>query len=240
MRLTRHFAPTIVAAVSLFAWPALAQPQPPPGQPQFEQQDGEAPDAEDASRGVARISVMNGDVSVRRGDNGDFVAAALNAPLVVGDRVLTGPNSRAEVQFDSANMIRLAADTEIRLAELADRRYQIQLARGVATFRVLRPSEADVEVTTPQVSLRPRNQGAYRLMVREDGQSEVTVRSGEVEVFTPRGAETLHAGRTMQVRGSASEPEFQIAAASGDDEWDHWNSGRDQTIPLMAQSGRHR
>jgi hypothetical protein len=177
---------------------------------------------------------MNGDVSVRRGDNGDFVAAALNAPLVVGDRVLTGPNSRAEVQFDSANMIRIAPDTEIRLSELADRHYQIQLARGVATFRVLRPSEADVEVSTPQVSIRPRNPGIYRLAVRDDGQSEVTVRSGEVEIFTPRGVETLHAGRTMQVRGTASDPEFQIVGAAGEDEWDRWNSGRDQHVQRAA------
>ena len=29
-------------------------------------------------RGVARISVINGDVSVRRGDSGDLIAAAIN------------------------------------------------------------------------------------------------------------------------------------------------------------------
>ena len=222
MLLTRHFAPKVLAVVSLLACSASAQPP--------QQQDADAPDPDSASRGVARISMMSGDVSVRRGDNGDFVAAALNAPLVIGDRVLTGPNSRAEVQFDWANMIRIAPDTEIRLSELADRHYQIQLARGVATFRVLRASEADVEVSTPQVSIRPKNQGVYRLTVRDDGQSEVTVRSGEVEIFTPRGVETLRAGRTIQVRGTASDPEFQIVAALGEDEWDRWNSARDQNL----------
>ena len=232
MRLTRHFAPKLLAVVSMFGWAALAQPPQPPSDQQ--QQDADAPDPDSASRGVARISVMNGDVSVRRGDNGDFVAAALNAPLVVGDRVLTGPNSRAEVQFDFANMIRIASDTEIRLSELADRHYQIQLAHGVATFRVLRDSQADVEVSTPQVSIRPKNQGIYRLMVRDDGQSEVTVRSGEVDIFTPRGVETLHTGRTMQVRGTASDPEFQIVGAQGEDEWDHWNAGRDQSLQHAA------
>ena len=44
-------------------------------------------------RGVARISLMNGDVSVRRGDSGDLVAAALNAPLMAEDRLLTGSGS---------------------------------------------------------------------------------------------------------------------------------------------------
>src|SRR5947208_11833718 len=188
MRFTRHLATTAVTVVWLFRWTALAQfpQQPQQPQPPQQQQDGDAPDPDSANRGAARISVMSGDVSVRRGDNGDYVAAGVNAPLVVGDRVLTGRNSRAEVQFDWANMTRTASDTEIRISELGDRRYQIQLARGVATFRVLRDSQADVEVSTPQVSIRPKNQGVYRLAVRDDGQTEITVRLGEVEVFTPR------------------------------------------------------
>src|SRR6185369_1211061 len=121
---------------------------------------------EDPGRGVARISVINGDVSVRRGDSGDWVAAAVNAPLVVGDAVSTGPGSRAEVQFDYANMIRLGSDAEIRLSELEYRRYQVQVARGTVEFRVLRNSDADVDVSTPAVSLRPQKRGAYRISVR--------------------------------------------------------------------------
>src|SRR5665811_313825 len=83
--------------------------------------------AEGPGRGVARISVMNGEVSVRRGDSGEVVAAALNAPLVVEDQLLTGADSRAEVQFDYANMVRLAPMSEVRFPELENQRYQIQV-----------------------------------------------------------------------------------------------------------------
>ncbi len=75
--------------------------------------------ADDAARGVARISFLNGDVSVRRGDSGEIVAAAINAPLVLQDSLLTGSGSTAEIQFDSANMIRLGQNSEVRLTELA-------------------------------------------------------------------------------------------------------------------------
>ena len=51
-------------------------------------------------RGVARISLINGDVTVQRGDSGDWIAAAINAPLVVEDSVHTAMASRAEVQLD--------------------------------------------------------------------------------------------------------------------------------------------
>lgn len=205
---------------------AFAQDAPPPA-------DDQGPDPDAVNRGVARISIMSGDVSVRRGDSGDYVAAALNAPLVVGDRIITGPNSRAEVQFDWANMIRMGSDAEIRLAELADRRYMIQVARGLVTYRVLRPSDADVEVSTPQASVRPKKEGAYRITVHDT--TEVTVRAGEVEVFTPRGVETLRPGRTMQIRGTASDPEFQLVAAYGPDDWDRWNDNRDRDL-LRSQS----
>ncbi len=188
-----------------------------------------AEDDDGPGRGVARISLISGDVSVRRGDSGDWVAAAVNAPLVVEDRVLTGPGSRAEVQFDWANMIRLAGDTELRLAELEHHRYMIQIARGTVMFRILRDSEAEVELNTPSVSVRPLRKGAYRITVRED-ESEITVRSGEAEVFTPRGTERLRAGRTMLARGARADPEYRIVDAVAYDSFDRWNEQRDRYL----------
>src|SRR5438046_9970503 len=76
-----------------------------------------AQDPDDLKRGVARISLMNGEVSVRRGDTADWVAGVINAPLLTDDRVATGPNSRSEVQFDSANMLCLGANAELRITQ---------------------------------------------------------------------------------------------------------------------------
>jgi len=184
----------------------------------------------DAGRGVARLSLMSGDVSIQRGDSGDHVAAALNAPLVTHDRVYTGANSRAELQFDAANFVRLASHTELRLTELLNRRYQIQLAEGTVTFAVVRDTDADVEISTPTVAVRPMRRGNYRVFVRPDGSTEITVRRGEAEIFTPTGAERLRGGEIMRVRGTRANPEFQVARAPGEDEWDRWNRNRDSAL----------
>jgi hypothetical protein len=181
-------------------------------------------------RGVARVSLLQGDVSVRRGDSGDWVAAAPNVPLVVQDRLLTGAASRAEVQLDYANFIRLNSNAEIRFAELEYQRYSIQLAAGTVTYRVLRDLEADVEVATPSVSIRPLKRGVYRIAVLPDNTTEVTVRSGEVEIYTPRGTERLKSGRTMLVRGTQADPEFQYVAQLREDDWDRWNDRRDRDL----------
>ncbi len=183
---------------------------------------------EDEDRPVARLSLLEGDVSVRLGDTGDWIAAAVNAPVLAEDTVATPFGARAEIQLDWANMVRLGADTELRLAELENERYIVQLARGLITFRVQRESAAEVEISTPVVSVRPMRVGSYRVFVREDGVCEITVRSGLAEVFTPTGSETLRAGQTMVARGTASYPEFRIGNAAARDDWDRWNEERDR------------
>ncbi|HXI39051.1 MAG TPA: DUF6600 domain-containing protein [Bryobacteraceae bacterium] len=184
----------------------------------------------DPEHSVARISVLAGDVSIQRGDSGEQSAAAVNAPLVTGDVVTTGPGAHAEIQFDSANVVRLASDSEVRLNEVAAARYQLQVARGTVMFSVVRDSRAQVEVSTPAVSMRPVQRGAYRVTVRDDGLAEITTRAGEAEIYTPRGVEKVPSGRTMIVRGTASDPEFQIVAANGPDEFDRWNEDRDRSL----------
>ena len=208
----------LTAALLIPAWA-----QQPNDQQQPPEDDGPGP-------GVARLSILNGEVSVKRGDSGEVVAAALNAPIVAQDRVLTGPASRAELQFDAANMIRIGANSEIRLNQLEFGRMQIQVALGTTTFRVLRNSNAQTEISTPAVSVRPEGVGVYRVMVREDGTTEITVRSGEAEIYTPQGSQKLGAGSTMVARGSAADPEFQVVEAIAYDDWDRWNDGRDRDL----------
>lgn len=180
--------------------------------------------------GVARISIVQGNVSVRRGDGGEASMAVVNGPLVSGDRLVTDEGSRAEVQFDSANMVRVAPMSEIRIGNLQDRRYEVQVAAGTVTYRLLRDAGTDTEIQMPSVSVRPRRAGAFRVTVLEDGSSEISVRLGEVEIFSSRGSEVLGAGRSMLARGSSDNPEVQVRAAVAEDEWDRWNLDRDRDL----------
>jgi len=189
-----------------------------------------AQDQDDMQRGVARISVMDGQVSVRRGDAGEWVAGVINAPLMADDSIATAPNSRAEVQFDSADILRIGGNAEVHLTALENNRFQMELARGTVTFRVLRASNANVEVDTPSISVRPSKIGTYRIGVNDSGETELTVRAGDVEVFTPKGSQWISAGQTMRARGSSADPEFQVVAAIPGDEWDRWSDSRDQTL----------
>jgi len=185
---------------------------------------------DDPGPGVARISLIRGDVSVRRGDSGDWVAAAVNAPLVAADAVLTGSGSRAEIQLDRATFLRLAPNTEIRLDELELDRYRVELVQGTVTLSLLRDTRAQVDISTPNVSIRPAGRGLYRISLRPDEVTEITARQGDLEVYGPRGTEWVREGRTMVVRGPASDPEFQLTRAVPRDDWDRWNEERNRQL----------
>ena len=196
----------------------------------------EQPAAPEPGRGVARIGLVNGEVSVRRGQEGEWVAAVANAPVSVDDHMATAAGARAEVQFDAANFLRLGANSEIHFAQMEPNRYQVQVARGMVDFSVLRSTQADIEIDTPSVSVRPRDRGNYRITVLEDGQTEITVRAGNAEIYTPRGVENVGAGKTMQVRGDPANPEFQIVAAIPMDDWDRWNMDRDRRMEAAGNN----
>jgi hypothetical protein len=206
------------------------------------QQDSVSPVDQDQpdqpGQAVARLSVINGDASVRRGDSGDWVAAALNAPLMAGDSVSVSPGGSAELQLDNANFVRIAGDSEIRIAALENGRNQIQVAKGLITYRVLRPSNAQSEISSPSVAVHPLRVAAVRVEVSPDGSTRVTVRRGDVEASTPRGTERIREGNTMIVRGSADDPEYQVASAPSRDSWDNWNDQRDSYLE-RAQSNRY-
>src|SRR6185312_8076170 len=102
-------------------------------------------------------------------------------------------------------------------------RYQVQIGAGSVVFRVLRANGAQTEIDTPSIAVRPTKEGSYRVTVKDDGSSEITVRAGQAEIYSPKGNEELRSGKTMMARGPASDPEFQVTAAIPPDEFDRWN-----------------
>jgi hypothetical protein len=186
---------------------------------------------------VARISLIHGDVSMQRGDTGDWAATSINAPLVRGDQVATGDKSRAEIQLDYADLVRLAAGSQIKIADLTRTRIQIQVAQGYASFTQLKGSEADVEIDSPNVAVRPLKHGRYRVQVNSDSETDVIVRDGEAEITTPQGSTRIKEGQMIQIRGT-DNPEYRVAEAPAKDDWDRWNKDRDGVIRDAQSWGR--
>jgi len=187
--------------------------------------------------GVARISLVQGDVSTLRGDSKDWVATTANAPVMRGDTMATGPGSRTELQLDYANVLRLDQGAEAKVAELIRTRIQIQVASGLVEFAVFKSTEADVEIDTSNMAIHPLGEGVYRIQVNSAENTKLTVWRGRAEVATPQGSTNVDKGQVIYVEG-ADNPEYQLAQANGQDDWDRWNDDRDHAI-FDAQAWQH-
>ena len=74
--------------------------------------------------------------------------------------------------------------------------------------------------------------------MNDAGETEVTARNGEVEVFSPHGSQWVRSGQTLMARGTGNDAEFQIVAAGGPDEWDRWSDSRDSLL-MQSVSSRY-
>jgi hypothetical protein len=217
--------------------PALAQnyPQGPNGEaaPSL---GGPAPKSEGPAPEVARLSLIHGDVSTQRGDSGGWGSTSINAPLVRGDQVITGEKARAEIQLDYANVLRLSAHSQAKIADLSRTRIQVQVAQGYASYTMAK-GEAEVEIDSPNVAVHPLKQGRYRVQVLSDSETDVIVREGEAEITTPQGSTRVHEGEIIAIRGT-DQPEYKVSNAPEKDDWDVWNSERDHVV-RESQSVSH-
>jgi uncharacterized protein DUF6600 len=212
---------------------ARGQAPPPPPNSSNGQQDNTSSDAQP---GMARVSYIHGDVSSQRGDNAEWVAVTLNAPIAPGDRVATGQDARAELQLDSANILRMSGGATANITNLSRSGIQVQVGQGLVTYTVLNGSEANAEIDTPNASVHPQGPGEYRISVNSDSETVVIIRQGSAEVSTPQGSTNIDQGQMITVQGT-DNPQYKTESAANRDDWDSWNDERNHRT-TSAQSWR--
>ena len=177
---------------------------------------------------VARISAIEGGVTMQRGDSGDAVDATVNAPVNVGDYITTAADARAEVQFDNADFVRIADNSQLRFTQLDSNANALQLASGAVQVALLRYTDARPQVETPSIKVVPDEAGEYRIVVDADGNTWVTVRSGSADLVAPDGTQTISAKTSVEISGDASSPDIRAVDYVAMDDFDTWNAQRDQ------------
>ena len=98
--------------------------------------DDDKDDDYDVKARVVRISLLGGEVNLKRNGNKDWEPARLNYPLVEGDTITTGKDSNLEIQVDARNFVRLAANSVLRIITLRDEGIAISVVEGTATVRL--------------------------------------------------------------------------------------------------------
>jgi len=190
-----------------------------------------------AGAGIARVSSLNGTVSMQHGDGSDTFAAMINAPLAVGDYVNTAKeDARAELQLDDSDFVRVAPGTQLRFTQLDPQADALQLAAGTVEVSELASTDLRPRVDTPSIGVQADRAGRYRVSVTNNGDTVVTVRSGRADLISPQGTQTITVGNSVVVSGASSSPTIKPISYVSPDGFDQWNSQRDAFL-LHTDSG---
>jgi len=186
-----------------------------------------AQEEKDPPTRVARISYVDGSVSLQPGGQGDWGAAAQNRPVTIGDKIWVDKDSRAELQAGTAS-IHLGSMTALSFLNLDQGITQMRLAEGSVNFRVSELREGDLyEVDAPNLAFTVKQAGAFRIDVDETGNSaRVAVIRGEGEVTAGGKTFPVHAEERAEFTGT-DNIESHFERAPGPDGLDRWAAERD-------------
>ncbi len=182
------------------------------------------------SPGVARISLIDGEVSMLRQGDTTWTSAALNTPLVSGDEVYVANAGRLELELDANDALRLAGDTDLRISRFFGTDLQLQLRTGTLSFTASDRNFLPAEIETPNMSVRPLSAGVLRVDVVDATHTSVTVWHGRAEVFASNGRAVVEEGQQIQIQGATDNAEYQVVAAPELDTWDQWVQQREDRV----------
>ena len=176
---------------------------------------------------VARISYIDGSVSLQPGGQGDWGSAAKNRPVTIGDKLWVDKDSRAELQAGQAT-IHVGSMTALSFLNLDENVTQMRLAEGSLNFRVRELREGDLyEVDAPNMAFTVKQAGAFRIDVSENGDSaRVTSIRGEGEVTAGGKTYQVKAGERAEFKGT-DQIDYMAEPAPGADGLDRWAESRD-------------
>ncbi len=173
---------------------------------------------------AARLSYVEGAVSVQPAGAGDWTAATINRPLTTGDQLWSDRDSLAEIQFGSATMT-LADSSSLSVLDLGDQAVQLQLSAGTANIVLRDPGAAgSFEIDAPNAAVSLVRPGSYRIGVNAAGNTTVGMRDGQAQVVSSSG-ETVNL-RGGQAAQFSPEGGIDVAALGPPDEFERWCAQR--------------
>ena len=163
----------------------------------------------------AVLLTLSGAVEVAPAGSAAFAPGQPNQILPLGDQVRTGKASRATLRMSDKSVLRLYELTtlEIKPPQQAGHNDVIDVKSG-ATYFFNRDKPQETQFQTPSASGAIRGT-EFNLVVSKDGQTELTLLDGQVDLTNEQGALSLLSGeQATVVKGRAPQKTAVINAVN--------------------------
>ncbi|MGI4829666.1 MAG: DUF6600 domain-containing protein [Janthinobacterium lividum] len=184
---------------------------------------------------VARISVLQGNVSAEPASVNTFSPAERNGVLTTGDRVYTDAAAEAELQAGQL-AVRLGGGTDLSVTALTDTLGQFGLAAGSVHLRSFAIDPGTVlELDSPEAAITVLQPGDVRVDVDAAAHTTtVSLLSGQVQVDGPGSSQVLTPGQSVRLHGilpeSGQEAYTEPLAPAAADALDGFSDNRDTSF----------
>jgi FecR protein len=192
---------------------------------------------------AARLSYLQGSVTVVRMDSGSDTAQ-LNMPLAEGQRVATGEDGQAEIEFEDGSLVRLTPNSAVSLDHLgADSggnfQTQLSLVHGLVYAELRASSKYTYQLSADGAVVSPVENATIRINLDEPP-TVIAVLTGKAHVERSSSQDSgyradVHAGETLTADPFETSRYF-LSQQIVQDSWDNWNEERDQAAADEAAS----
>lgn len=185
---------------------------------------------------VARISYLEGAVTVLRYTDEDWADAEINMPLMAGDKVFAANGARVEIQLDDQTTVRLGSDTFASFPYLDDAVGRLEITKGKANVYA-----ANVDYVRPPFEIATSNMLAVilehatvRVDVAENGDTELFVRRGEINVQKEKNELQKIVRGEKLIAKRPDTASHTIVKWTQEDTFDQWSDVRDAVVAAVS------
>src|SRR5581483_8165035 len=151
----------------------------------------------DSQARIVRLSNVEGSVQIDRGTGQGFEKAFLNMPVTQGNKIRTGDDGRAEVEFEDGSALRMTPNTVLEFPQLSLRDSggkvsTINIQQGTAYVNFAGKDNDEFALNFGREKLALTHPAHLRIEMG-DAQATVAVFKGEASVQTP--SETVEIGK---------------------------------------------
>jgi tetratricopeptide (TPR) repeat protein len=150
---------------------------------------------------------------------GEWRSATVGQELIVHDRLRTGQDSRAAVQFGDASVLRIdeLTEEEILPPQVASAKPTLNLKQGSAYF-FSREKSREIHVQTPAANGAIRGT-EFVVNVAANGSVSFTVLDGEVEISNSQGSTLAQSGERADVQPGSIPTKTSVTNAIDSVQW---------------------
>ncbi len=187
------------------------------------------------SGSFARLTCVQGDVRIDRGQELGIESGEVNFVLIAGDRLIT-EDGLVEVGFGRNNYLRADRYSVVELARLSESGYEdvsLHLHSGRFYLRVsFLVREKAFALHTPDASFYILEEGLYRFEVDEEGRTQAAVLEGELEAAGQDESLVLGRGDLVVAEEGylVDSGRYRLLA----DDFERWNDRREE---LLVRAG---